>query len=419
MYSLVDCNSFYCSCERRFQPQLYNRPLVVLSNNDGCAIARTDEAKALGIPMGAPAHELKEFVQRDGLEILSSNYPLYQDISDRVMGCLSAFTPNIEVYSIDEAFLDLKGLLHKDLYALGADIRATLLQQTGIPVGVGVAATKTLAKMANRFAKKHRKDTGVYVADTPEAIAEMMQATPVEDIWGAGSQRATAMRRQGYNTAAELLHAPESWVRKQFTVTGLRMFQELKGIASIAWKAEMPAKKAICISRSFGKVICSRTVIEQAVADYAEQCALKLRKQQSCAGRISVFLQTNPYRTQDKQYYHSVRLAIPVTTNDTPKLIKYALHALRIVYRPGYNYMRTGVLVDELVTESSVQLGLFSQADNEAGKNVLQAYDALNKQFGKGTVRFARQGTDKPYAARAARVSPRFTTRAADMLKIK
>lgn len=418
MYSLVDCNAFYCSCERLFQPGLKTAPIVVLSNNDGCAISRTDEAKALGIIMGTPGFMLKEHIRNSHLKVFSSNYTLYQDMSDRVMGTLAGLVPDVEVYSIDEAFLDLKGFGYKNLHTFGGEIRATVLQNTGIPVGVGIAPTKTLAKMANRFAKKNHKETGVYCADTPERIQAMLAQTPVEDIWGIGSQRAKLLRSKNINTAAELAAIPDAWVLQQMNVTGHRLLKELRGTPCIEWEPEPPAKQGICTARSFGKLQTDIAVIEQALADYTENCARKLRAQQSAATRIQVILKTNKHRLWDTQHDVSITMPITVATNDTAKLVKYALHGLRSIFREGIAYMKTGVTLDGLVPVESVQLGLFSNADSDRSRKMHAVYDALNSEYGRGTVRFARQGFSKPYALRMAFLSPRYTTQIDHILKV-
>ncbi|BAV04760.1 DNA polymerase V [Filimonas lacunae] len=419
MYSLVDCNSFYCSCERLFQPKFKQSPVVVLSNNDGCAISRTDEAKALGITMGTPGFMLEQYKRQNGLIVFSSNYALYQDMSDRVMSTLSGMVKDIEVYSIDEAFLDISGYTYHNLFEFGKEIRQQVLMHTGIPVGVGIAATKTLAKMANRYAKKQHKHIGVYNATTEESIQQMMQDTPVEDIWGIGSQRAKLLLKHNIKTAADLVKVSEEWIRKHMNVTGLRLLKELKGIACIEWEPDAQSKQGICTGRSFGTIITEKKFIDQAVADYTENCARKLRKQGSCTSRIQVFLQTNPHRVQDQQYFRSATIKIPVATSDTAKLLKYAQHALNIIYRHGYNYQRAGVLIDSFVSDNNVQLGMFSTPDSENSKKMSQVYDALNSHYGKGTVRFARQGFEKPYALRAQNLSPRYTTRLSDIIKAK
>lgn len=419
MYSLVDCNSFYCSCERVFNPKLNNQAVVVLSNNDGCAISRTDEAKVLGINMGTPGFELGDLIQKHGLKVFSSNYALYQDMSNRVMGTLASFVPKMEVYSIDEAFLDMTGFAYKDLFGFGKEIRETVLKHTGIPVGVGIAPTKTLAKMANRYAKKYCKESGVYVADTPEAIAEMMCKTEVEDIWGIGRERAQFLYYNNVTTAADLISVSEEWIRKNMNVTGQRLQKELCGIPCIEWEPDSKPKKGICTSRSFGTLLTNRAAIEQAVADYAANCAHKLRQQNSAATRLHIFIHTNPFRTQDYQYNASITMPITVATNESSKLIKYALHGLKIIFKPGCKYLKAGIIVDGLVPADSVQLGIFGNADSKKSKKMHQAFDSLNNEYGKGTVRFARQGFSKPYGMRQAHLSPRYTTRIEHVVKVK
>jgi DNA polymerase V len=419
MFSLVDCNNFYCSCERVFQPKLRNVPVLVLSNNDGCVIARSNEVKALGISIGVPAHHIEQLIRQHRIAVFSSNYTLYQDMSDRVMNTLSGFVRNIELYSIDEAFLDMSDYSLPELEQTGVTIRQTVLQHTGIPVSVGIAPTKTLAKMANRYTKKKCKETGVFYADSPAAIREMLQQTKVEDIWGIGRQHAKLLLRNGFSTAADLSEASDTWVLKNMTVTGHRLLNELRGIPSIEWEAEAAAKKGICTSRSFGKLMTSEDMIRQAVSDFAENCALKLRKQNACAGSINVFLHTNPNREQDEQYRKSISLQLPVATAITSKLIQYALQALDLIFKKGYNYNKAGVILYDIVPDDTIQLGMFSTADTVKEKKIMQAYDALNGYYGKGIVRYAQQGYEKPYALRAAHLSKKYTTQMEDILKVR
>jgi DNA polymerase V len=419
MFSLVDCNNFYCSCERIFQPKLRNVPVLVLSNNDGCVIARSNEVKALGITIGTPAHHIEQLIKEHRIAVFSSNYTLYQDMSDRVMNTLASFVQNIELYSIDEAFLDMSAYDPAGLEQVGSNIRQTVLQHTGIPVSVGIAPTKTLAKMANRYTKKKCTKKGLFYANSPAAIREMLEQTKVEDIWGIGRQHTKLLLRNGFTTAAELSEASDAWVLKNMTVTGHRLLNELRGIPSIDGEMEDAPKKGICTSRSFGKLMTTETMIQQAVSDFAENCALKLRRQNACAARIHVFLSTNPNREQDKQYHKSISLQLPVATAATPKLIQYAISALHLIFKQGYNYNKAGVILYDIVPADTIQLGMFSTADTAKEKKVMQAYDALNGYYGKGMVRYAQQGYEKPYALRAAHLSKKYTTRMEDILKVR
>ena len=419
MYALVDCNNFYVSCERVFNPSLNGKPVIVLSNNDGCAISRSDEAKALGIEMGAVPHLMKEKIAQHGVKMFSSNYTLYGDMSDRVMKTLASFVPRIEIYSIDEAFLDMGNMPFTDLLQLGLKIRTTILKNTGLPVCVGIAPTKALAKMANRYAKKKNKEVGVHWAANRYLINEMLEYTEVGDVWGIGRQYALMLNRNGIKTAMHFTQAPEDFVRSTMSVVGLRLHNELKGIPSIAWEFELPAKKNICTGRSFGSMITDKQLIKEAMSNYAATCALKLRNQQSAAQELKVFVHTNPHRLQDQQYFRSVVIRFETATNSTADIIKYALKGFEIIFKEGIKYMKCGVELRGFVPEESVQLNLFSGADNTKNKKALMALDKVNKAMGKDLVRFGIQGFQKSFKARAALLSPCYTTNIHHIIRIK
>ena len=419
MYALVDCNNFYVSCERVFNPSLNGKPVIVLSNNDGCAISRSDEAKALGIEMGAVPHLMNEKIAQHGVKMFSSNYTLYGDMSDRVMKTLASFVPRIEIYSIDEAFLDMGNMPFTDLLQLGLKIRTTILKNTGLPVCVGIAPTKALAKMANRYAKKKNKEVGVHWAANRYLINEMLEYTEVGDVWGIGRQYALMLNRNGIKTAMQFTQAPEDFVRSTMSVVGLRLHNELKGIPSIAWEFELPAKKNICTGRSFGSMITDKQLIKEAMSNYAATCALKLRNQQSAAQEVKVFVHTNPHRLQDQQYFRSVVIRFETATNSTTDIIKYALKGFEIIFKEGIKYMKCGVELRGFVPEESVQLNLFSGADNTKNKKALMALDKVNKAMGKDLVRFGIQGFQKSFKARAALLSPCYTTNIHHIIRIK
>ena len=419
MYALVDCNNFYVSCERVFNPSLNGKPVIVLSNNDGCAISRSDEAKALGIEMGAVPHLMNEKIAQHGVKMFSSNYTLYGDMSDRVMKTLASFVPRIEIYSIDEAFLDMGNMPFTDLLQLGLKIRTTILKNTGLPVCVGIAPTKALAKMANRYAKKKNKEVGVHWAANRYLINEMLEYTEVGDVWGIGRQYALMLNRNGIKTAMQFTQAPEDFVRSTMSVVGLRLHNELKGIPSIAWEFELPAKKNICTGRSFGSMITDKQLIKEAMSNYAATCALKLRNQQSAAQELKVFVHTNPHRLQDQQYFRSVVIRFETATNSTPDIIKYALKGFEIIFKEGIKYMKCGVELRGFVPEESVQLNLFSGTDNTKNKKALMALDKVNKAMGKDLVRFGIQGFQKSFKARAALLSPCYTTNIHHIIRIK
>lgn len=419
MVALIDCNNFYVSCERVFNPSLKEKPVIVLSNNDGCAIARSEEAKALGIKMGTPAFMIGDLIRKHDIKVFSSNYALYDDMSRRVMQVINGFIPRTEVYSIDEIFGDLSSLAFKDLCLLAADIRRTVVQCTGIPVSVGIAATKTLAKMANRYAKKQRSQAGVYAADSKEALDEMMEFTEVGDIWGVGPRYAKLLRERDFTTAAHLVKAPEEWVRKQMSVVGQRLLNELKGIQCIAFEETVPPKKNICTSRSFGKLIASRREVGQAIATFTASCGQKLRKEGSVAKKIHVFIQTNPHRREDAQYFHSVTLQMEVPTNSTRELLKYSMRALDILFKPGFLYHKTGVMMLDLQPASEVQMGLFDEADRNKDQKLMRTLDEVNGSFGRDVVRFGTQEFNKKWKLRQEHLSKGFTTRINELPSIK
>jgi DNA polymerase V len=419
MFALVDCNNFYVSCERVFNPKLNGRPVIVLSNNDGCAIARSEEAKAVGIEMGAPAHQIQDVIKKHNVAVYSSNYTLYGDMSERVHETLRTFAPRLESYSIDEAFLDLHGMKYHDLSALAAEIRATVKQNTGIPVSVGIAPTKTLAKMANRFAKKRKRDTGVHAAVSEAEIEDVLKFTGIGDVWGIGRQHETRLLQQGIRTAHDLLAMNDDWMRKNMTVVGQRLLNELRGMSCIPLEEKPPARKNICTARSFGRMVTDLEEIQEAVANYAANCGAKLRSQKSCARKVHVFLQTNPFRNQDPQYYQSITVPLPVATAATQELILYALQGINLIYRPGYNFMKAGVMVLDIIPDDQVQHGMFDQRDRDKDKRLSRAVDSVNMWLGRDFVRYAIQGKERTWKMRQANLSKCYTTRVNHVLTVK
>lgn len=419
MYSLIDANNFYCSCERLFQPKLEGKPVITLSNNDGCCIARSEEAKALGIDMGTPFFMLEKLIKKHNIVVFSSNYTLYGDISDRVMKTLAGFVPNIEIYSIDEAFLDMHDLLDTDLLKLGVDIRKTIGKNLGIPVTVGIGPTKVLAKMANRYAKKQHRDTGVFWAANDELVNEMLHATEVSDIWGIGHQYALLLRRNGFRTAYDVTKIPEEWIRKNMSVVGQRLLNELKGTPCIKWEFEQKARKNICVSRSFGQLLTDKTIIREALCNYAATVARKLRDQKSCAGSLQVFIQTNPHKSEHKQYMHTITVKMQTPSSLSTEIIKHACKGLDIIFKSGYRYMKCGIIAMELVPEKQIQASLFDQADKTRHKKLAQAMDGINKTMGRDVVRLAVQGFERSYRAKAEHLSRRYTTDMNQLLKVK
>jgi len=420
MFALVDCNNFYASCERLFMPHLLGLPVVVLSNNDGCVIARSNEAKELGIVMGTPAYMNEAMFKKNNVTVFSSNYTLYGDMSRRVMKTLAAFVPQMELYSIDEAFLDMSQMAYTNLHQLGLNMRHTVTKNTGIPVSVGIAPTKTLAKMANRYAKKKHKQTNVFYAANETLINEMLNNTEVNDIWGIGHQYAVMLRRNGITTAKELSQVPSNWMRKNMSVVGLRLWNELRGIPSIEWEFTPKKKDNICTSRSLGKLSKELSVLQEAISNHASACSLKLRLQNSVCRYVKVFIGTNPHKLEHKQNHHSIVLQCETPTNHTAEIIGYALKGLDIIFKADdYLYMKCGVEVLDIIPDDEFQFNMFDNKDRAKTTKALKAMDSLNVYFGKGTVRMAVQRFDERYKLRADHLSPRYTTRLSDILKIK
>lgn len=416
MIALVDCNNFYASCERVFNPAIRSKPVVVLSNNDGCVIARSAESKALGIKMGEPYFKIKDQVKQHGIEVFSSNYTLYGDMSNRVMKTLAEFTPNLEVYSIDESFLDVGHFFGKDLHQYAWEIKNTVFNWTGIPVGIGIARTKTLAKIANRLAKKSSKANGVLVLQDPEHVKAALQRTEVGDIWGIGRQHARFLKNCNVNTAHELAQQNDAWVKKNLSIVGLRLVKELRGEPCLALEEVNPPKKNICTSRSFGTPVKELCGLQEATALYASKCAYKLRQQGSCAGAITVFITTNTF-ANTKQYYNSRTIQIPTPINSDLHLIHYAGIALKSIYVEGYIYKKCGVIVSDLVPENTMQLGLFDGADTGKHRDLMHALDGLNKKYGQALVKSAAQGASKAsWLLKREFISPCYTTNLSDVI---
>lgn len=418
-FALVDGNCFYVSCERLFNPGLEGRPVIVLSNNDGCVVSRSNEAKALGIEMAAPAFLMKDLLKRHNVAVFSSNYNLYGDLSRRMMSVLGRLAPRIEVYSIDEAFLDLGETPGADGWARGYWIRAEVLRQTGIPTGVGIAPTKTLAKVANRLAKKHPGHGGVFVLEKPADIEAALRALPVGEVWGIGSQYARLLAGKGVKTARDFAQLPAEWVRRNLTVVGARLQLELQGVSCLDMETLVSPKKNICTSRSFGQMLTDFGGVSEAVANHAHRCACKLRAQGSAAGLMTVFLHTNPFKPGLPQYNPSRTVALPTATNSSLLLVGHAEAALKAIWRAGYAYKKAGVIVSGIVPEHEIQLGFeASTIDIGKHKRLMQAVDALRGRYGHGAVSVATQGATNAWRLRQERLTRRFTTSWGEMLEL-
>jgi DNA polymerase V len=415
--ALVDCNNFYASCERVFQPELRGVPLVVLSNNDGCVIARSNEAKALGIAMGEPWHVVRERIDGRVLRMRSSNYTLYGDMSARVMRVLEAFTPELELYSIDEAFLGLGGFEGR-LEAHARELRRRVLQWTGIPVSVGIAATKTLAKVANHRAKKDPAAAGVCVMLDEAAIDAELARLPLTDIWGIAGRLARRLMDIGIASPLALKQTDARFIRERFSVTLERTVRELQGIPCIALEEAPPDRKTIMASRSFGRLVTARREMEEAVASYATRAAEKMRRQSLAAGRVMIFVQTNPFRPQDAQYAREHQVQLPVATADTGALIGAAQRGLAAIWRPGFHYKKAGVMLLDLVRADRVQRALFDPPDGSRSQARMLALDKLNRRFGRDTVTYAAAGVARAWRMQRGSLSPRYTTSWEELLRV-
>ncbi len=414
--ALVDCNNFYVSCERVFQPRLENRPVVVLSNNDGCVIARSNEAKALGIAMGAPAFKMKADFRRYGVRVFSSNYTLYADMSDRVMSVLGMLTPDLEIYSQDEAFLCLTGKSSPALEAQARQIRAVVRQWTGIPVSVGLASTKTLAKAANKIAKKNPETRGVVCIDNATDLDGLLQTIPVADIWGIGRQYTKMLHHYGIHTAGALVRMPESWIRKRMTINGVRMVRELTGRPCLALNTAPAPAKSLIRSRSFGRLVTDRNDLEQAVSVHTHRAAEKLRQSGQVAHCLHVFLQTDRFRPLP-QYMACEFLRLCPPSNSTPAMLTAALKVLRHIYRPGYGYKKAGVMLSGLTDAQHRQTCIEEHlvTDRRADEQLMTTLDRINERFGRDVLYFAASGRDHAWEMQRRHTSPAFTSRWQDL----
>lgn len=391
-------------------PSLEGKPVVVLSNNDGCIISRSQEAKDLGIKMGTPAFLIETELKKHNVIAFSSNYALYGDISRRVMETIKSFVEEAEVYSIDEAFVNLTLRAKENLTALGICIRSAVTHNIGIPVGVGIAPTKTLAKLANKYAKKNLKNVCVFAADTPEKIETILQWADISEVWGIGRQHGKMLKDHGYQTAWDMLQANEEWIRDKMTVVGHRLLKELKGVPCYEMLERPPAKKMICCARSFGENLTKKEDIQAATASYAARVGEKLRREGLCCTKINVFVMTNEHRKQDKQYARDIDIKLPVATNSTTELIKYAMRGIDLLYRTGYNFKKSGVLASGMVPENCIQMALFNNLDRKKDSRLMHALDNLNVAYGKDSVRYAVQHFTEVWRLRTAKLSPLYTS---------
>lgn len=422
MIALVDCNNFFVSCERVFRPDLRNTPCVVLSNNDGCVIARSNEAKALGIKMGAPFYQVRELLEKNGVAVFSSNYVLYGDMSRRVMTLLSAYTPKLDIYSIDEAFMDFSGMgTAETLLPYARDMVRHITKGTGIPISLGIAPTKTLAKMASKFAKKYKGYHSVCMIDTDEKREKALKLFDIADVWGIGRRIAVRLKSIGVETAWDFVQKSESWVRRELTVTGVRTWKELRGEDCISIE-ELPNKKSICTSRSFpDEGLNNIETLEEAIANFASHCSRKLKEDRSVCGAMTVFAYTSRFRNDLPSDYLQVNVYFPVPTNDVMELVSGAVKTLRDKWHSEtdcYYYKKAGVIVWDICSDSAVQGDLFDTVDREKRTALAKAIDEINRKNGFNAVRMAVQGYDMKWRLKCEHVSKRFTTNINEIIDV-
>ncbi len=410
MFTLVDCNNFYASCERVFQPQLINKPIAILSNNDGCFISRSDEAKALGLPMGAAAFKYKAFCKEHGIHVFSSNYPLYGDMSTRVMNVLQQFTPDMEIYSVDEAFLKFNGFDHYNFNTYGQEIKNRVYQWTGMPISIGIAPTKGLSKVANKIAKKFKEKTGgVYLIDSDEKRLKALKWTRIESVWGIGHGNTKRLKKRHVKTAFDFIQLSDQWVQKEMGITGLRLKKDLEGIPSLDLDDHTKDKKMIATTRSFEYTFSDFENIKERITTFASSCAEKLRKQHSSCNMVIVILRSNRHKKDDRQHKASTIITLPYATDSTLVIANHAVKALKSIYKSGINYKRAGVIVSGMVPTNSRQLDMFN-TQNPKHKPLMSVIDNINEKIGGYKIKLGSQDLDRTWKMKQEHLSPRYTT---------
>ena len=389
VFALIDCNAFYVSCERVFNPKLNNRPVVALSNNDGCIISRSKEAKALGIKMGVPLFKVKDIVEKEKVVVFSSNYTLYADMSRRVMNIISSSSPYTEIYSIDEAFVELSSL-PIDYESYAHQLRQTILQHTGIPVSIGIASTKTLAKVANHKAKKDDSLNGVCSLVNYNNIDQILELTEVGDVWGVGRRLSKKLINHGIHNAKLLKNCSDSWIRKMMSVNGLKTITELRGISCIPLEEYSMTRKSCCTTRSFGKLLTNLEDIEQAVTTFARRAAERIRSESLAASCVSVFVRTNPFDKKSAYYSNGASRTLSHPTHDSITIIETALLLTKRIFKNNYQYKKAGVLLSGLCDESEIQETLFEKNYNQ-NSDLMSAIDAINYRYGRDTLQMASE----------------------------
>ena len=417
-YALIDCNNFFASCERIFRPELQTHPVIVMSNNDGCVIARTNEVRALGIPMGVPIFKVRDIIKDHRITLFSANFELYGDISQRIVSILREMTPLIEVYSIDESFMDLSELIIDDVEAWANSLKERIWREVGVPVSVGIAPTKTLAKVASTYAKTHK--AGVEVCETDAERRNMLRELPVEELWGIGRRLAPKLKDKGVSRALTLIESPNAWLRQQLNVTGMKMIDELRGEARIPFGDASDQRKSIMRSRSFGHTVRAYHQIESAIATFTAQAAARLRAQDSVCRGIVVYLDSGK-NMHEQRVYASHLVTLPEATADTGTLIAAALSGLGVVYDVEGVYRKAGVIVVNIQSTDAWQLALIEgDAKRDEKVNLMNAMDALNKKYGKNTVWHASEARQQAdWRSRRKQMSPRYTTQLSELPLLK
>jgi len=419
MFALIDCNNFYVSCERVFNPKLNNRPVVVLSNNDGCAISRSNEAKALGIPMGAPAFKYEKIFRKHNVKVFSSNFTLYGDMSSRVMSILSKYTPNIEIYSIDEAFLKFEGFDNYDLESYCKKIQKIVLKHTGIPISIGIAPTKALSKVANRIAKKFpEKTNGVHLIDSNKKRVKALKWLKIKDVWGIGFRHTERLKNIGIHTAYDFINLEDGWVRKNMSVVGLRLKKELEGESVLSLEEVRSPKKAIATTRSFEGTIADYEKIKERISTFAICCAEKLRAQQSNCSSIYVFVRSNKFQKNKPQYRNGIVITIPFSTNSNIVISKYAIEGLKKIFRQGIDYKKAGVIVMGLNSTNNYQYNLFENEDIKH-QNLMRTIDFIQKKEGQSKIKLASQDLKKRWKMKQEKLSASYTCKINEIIKVK
>jgi DNA polymerase V len=418
--ALIDVNNFYVSCERVFNPKLRNKPVVVLSNNDGCAVARSNEVKALGVSMGAPWFKMKDLAKQHGIIALSSNYGLYADMSNRVMSILRQFSPDQEVYSIDESFLDLSTFKNQNHIKYGQTMRKRILLWTGLPVCVGIGSTKTLAKLANHCAKKQPHFNGVcdFNTLTTNTLNNLLSKIDVGEVWGVGRKLAPRLEALGIKSVLDLKQANADRLRRQFSVVMQKTIHELNGIVCIELEDIAPPKKQILSSRSFGVPVRDFNSLAESITLYMSRAAEKLRRQQDFAGSVYVYIRTSPFKLDDPFYSNGMTIPLPSPTDDTRQLVSVVLWALKQLYKPNYNYAKAGVMLSDLVPAEGLQIDLFSPIQQTLKTNkLMMTMDSINRKIGKEAIKLASEGFKRPWKMKQENKSPSFTTKWSDTIK--